>query len=129
MPYSLALVRNLDQVRGSTVARPRLSGPGSSFNRMPTCEICAMRDAGDKDRADAAEVIRSYRLLLSMISGAVDATGEVSSELHGCTMCIGRLAGLYLGMHTGLLVKVFGDDADAAATAVQATLAELIDEQ
>lgn len=85
-----------------------------------------MRDAGDSDRADGAEVIRSYRLLLAMLNGAADATAEISSELGGCLMCIGRLAGLYLGMHAGMMLNVFGAD---AATAVQATLTELIDEQ
>lgn len=93
---------------------------------MTTCEPCALRAAGSTAAADALEHTRGQRLLLAMLNGAEDATCEISTELHDCHDCIGRLAALYLGMTAGALVQLTGGS-DAAVKWIERGLLEDLD--
>ena len=96
---------------------------------MTTCELCALREAGDTDRAEAIEAIRAQRLVLAILNGAEDATDGIATEFGGCRDCIARLAAHYLGNYTAALTHIAGGDANAAAKWVEHGLAEDIDDQ
>jgi len=81
---------------------------------MTTCEPCALREAGDDDRAAAIESIRSQRLELAVLNGAEDASAEISDQLHGCLMCVSRLAVIYLFNYAEAQRHMAGGDPNEA---------------
>ena len=95
---------------------------------MTTCEPCALREAGEADRAEAVESIRTQRLVLSVLNGLSDAAKEMVAELGGCRDCIARLAVRYLTVYATALTHMAGDS-NAASEWIQCGLMEDLDGQ
>ena len=93
-----------------------------------SCEPCAVRAAGEDDRAEAIESIRSQRLVLDILNGAADATAEIFAEFGDCHECTVRLAARYLTMTAQSLVYITGS-VGAAGKAVGRGLLEDLDRQ
>lgn len=100
-----------------------------AMSDMAICEICALHDAGEAERANAIESIRSQRLVLAILNGAEDAGAEISDELNGCLMCVSRLAVIYLFGYAEALRHMAGGDANEAAKWIEQGLAADIDDQ
>ena len=84
---------------------------------MTTCEPCALRQAGDTNRAEAIESIRTQRVMLSLLNGAPDAIAEILIEFGDCHDCTRRLAARYIFATAQCLVTMVGSP-EAAARAV-----------
>lgn len=92
-----------------------------------TCEPCALRQAGDNDRADAIVAIGTQRIVLAMLNGSDDAVGAISAEFKGCVDCAARIAAMALGMCVQALAHMAGS-ADAAAQWIAHGLAKDLDQ-
>ena len=108
-----------------------MTSPKEATNGDPvmTCNICALYEAGEDDRAARTEAILHRRLLLAVLNAATDAVAEIRGEIGGCVPCLTRLGGAYLSINAVMITEAFGGDLEAAATAVQQATLEYIDQQ